>query len=216
MVDIDTNEGPVKRVMKAIVVGEMGTGKTSIIRRSVHNTYTEFYKSTIGVDFANKELELNGSPISLQLWDIAGQERYGNMTHVYYQEAVAAFVVFDVTRLQTYAAVSEWKADIDSKVFTANNEHIPCILIGNKIDLCPNGWDKTDAEVEEFCREHGFMGYMATSASTGTGIEEAVTKLVKYVVDNNIEPLSVRDAKTVKLEKADGKKQPEQNGKCCK
>ena len=216
MVDIDTNEGQVKRVIKAIVVGEPGTGKTSIIRRSVQNTYTEFYKSTIGVDFANKELELDGVPISLQLWDIAGQERYGNMTHVYYQEAVAAFVVFDVARLQTFSAITEWKNDIDAKVFTSKNEHIPCLLIGNKIDLYPEGWEKTDEEVNEFCREHGFIGFVKTSASTGEGIEEAVTTLVQHVIKNHIEPLSARDAKTVQLDNPDGKRNADSGGKCCK
>lgn len=54
----------------------------------------------------------------MQLWDIAGQERFGNMTRVYYKEAVGAFVVFDVTRFQTYEAASKWKSDIDSKVFS--------------------------------------------------------------------------------------------------
>jgi hypothetical protein len=54
--------------------------------------------------------------VRLQLWDIAGQERFGNMTRVYYREAVGAFVVFDVTRVATFEAVQKWKNDIDSKV----------------------------------------------------------------------------------------------------
>jgi Ras-related protein Rab-32 len=54
--------------------------------------------------------------VRLQLWDIAGQERFGNMTRVYYKEAVGAFIVFDVTRASTFEAVHKWKHDIDSKV----------------------------------------------------------------------------------------------------
>ena len=106
-------------VFKVLVVGEMGTGKTSLIRQYVQGFFSEFYKTTIGVDFANKDIEWNNNTtISLQLWDIAGQERYGNMTHVYYQEACAAFVVFDVTRAPSFDLVSNWKNDIDDKVFT--------------------------------------------------------------------------------------------------
>ena len=54
--------------------------------------------------------------VRLQLWDIAGQERFGNMTRVYYKDAVAAFVVFDVTRAESFQAVQRWKDDLDSKV----------------------------------------------------------------------------------------------------
>jgi GTPase SAR1 family protein len=61
------------------------------------------------------------------------------MTHVYYQEAVAAFVVFDVTRITSLDMVTEWKKDIDLKVFTSEEKAIPCILLGTKIDLCEDG-----------------------------------------------------------------------------
>jgi GTPase SAR1 family protein len=69
------------------------------------------------VDFALKVINWDqNTVVRLQLWDIAGQERFGNMTRVYYREAVGAFVVFDVTRVATFEAVQKWKNDIDSKV----------------------------------------------------------------------------------------------------
>jgi Ras-related protein Rab-32 len=69
----------------------------------------------------------------LQLWDIAGQERFGNMTRVYYKEAVGAFVVFDVTRLSTFEAVQMWKSDLDNKVLLPNGKPIPAVLLANKV-----------------------------------------------------------------------------------
>jgi GTPase SAR1 family protein len=72
---------------------------------------------------------------SKQLWDIAGQERFGNMTRVYYKEAVGAFVVFDVTRTDTFAAVEKWKNDLDTKVLLPDGRPIPCILVGLKKKL---------------------------------------------------------------------------------
>jgi small GTP-binding protein len=99
MVDftLSDSQDQVKKVLKVLVVGEMGTGKTSLIRQYAQGVFSEFYKTTIGVDFASKDLEWDDhTSIILQLWDIGGQERYGNMTHIYYQEAVAPFVVFVV------------------------------------------------------------------------------------------------------------------------
>lgn len=62
-----------------------------------------------------------------------GQERFGNMTRVYYKEAVGAFIVFDVTRSATFDAVLKWKQDLDSKVQLADGSHIPCVLLANKV-----------------------------------------------------------------------------------
>ena len=63
----------------------------------------------------------------------AGQERFGSMTRVYYKEAVAAFVVFDVTRSVTFDAVMKWKNDLDQKVQLANGDCVPCVLLANKV-----------------------------------------------------------------------------------
>lgn len=63
----------------------------------------------------------------------SGQERFGNMTRVYYKEAVGAFIVFDVTRASTFDAVVKWKQDLDSKVQMADGSPIPCVLLANKV-----------------------------------------------------------------------------------
>ena len=215
MVDlVSADDGPMKKILKVLVVGEMGTGKTSIIRQYVQGFFSEFYKTTIGVDFANKDLPWDeNTKISLQLWDIAGQERYGNMTHVYYQEAVGAFVVFDITRAASLEMVVEWKKDIDSKVFTSEDKPIPCLLLGNKIDLCPDGkWAKTKEQMDAFVEENKFIGYFETSARNGTNISAATDFLVKHIMDNKIEPNSPKD------EGVDLTAPPQQrrSGGCCK
>lgn len=62
-----------------------------------------------------------------------GQERFGNMTRVYYKEAVGCFIVFDVTRVSTFEAVAKWKNDLDAKVQLPDGSKIPCVLLANKV-----------------------------------------------------------------------------------
>jgi len=175
---------------KVLVVGDIGTGKTSIIKRFVHNIFSVHYKSTIGVDFALKVLNWdNTSVVRLQLWDIAGQERFGNMTRVYYKEAVGAVVVFDVTRSGTFDAVQKWKSDIDSKVtLPPDNRPIPVVLLGNKIDLAKEAFQKTPAQMEKYCEDNGFIGWFETSAKDNTNIEKAFKFLVSKILENDKVP----------------------------
>ncbi|ELR24994.1 lightoid family protein [Acanthamoeba castellanii str. Neff] len=172
-------EGVSEYLYKVLVVGDMGTGKTAIIRRYVNNMYSDSYKSTIGVDFALKEINWDSKTlVRLQLWDIAGQERYGNMTRVYYKEAVGAFVVFDITRNSSFEAVKKWKQDIDSKV-TLHDQPIPVVLLANKCDLVKNPCN--EEVMNEYCREHGFAAWFTTSAKENVNVDEAVTALVSAI-----------------------------------
>ena len=192
----DSEEGTevIQTAFKILVVGEMGTGKTSLIRQYVNNEFSEYYRTTIGVDFASKKLQWDPHTIiSANLWDVAGQERFSSMTGVYFREAIAALVVFDLTRLNTLEMSKAWKKDIDMKVFTADDKPIPCILVGNKCDLVKDGWDKTDEEMKQFCDEFGFIGFFKTSALSGENLDEAFNFLIKYIIDNNIEPENTRE-----------------------
>lgn len=196
MVDIDREGGQerMKKILKILVVGDMGTGKTSLIRQYVHGFFSEFYRSTIGVDFAHKDIQFGDKLlINLQLWDISGQERFGSVTHMYYQAAVGALVVFDVTVPQNLNVVQIWKKDIDAKVFTSDDKPIPCLLIGNKIDLVPDGWEKSKEEMDKFAMDNGFIGYFETSAAAATNVAEANEFLMKYIIDNDIHPMQPKE-----------------------
>ncbi|XP_055320609.1 mucin-5AC isoform X1 [Sitodiplosis mosellana] len=182
------SSSPEKRehLYKILVIGELGTGKTSFIKRYVHQFFSQNYRATIGVDFALKVLNWDQNTIiRLQLWDIAGQERFGNMTRVYYKEAVGAFIVFDVTRSATFDAVIKWKQDLDSKVQLPNGSPIPCILIANKCDQSKQGIVNTPAKMDEYVKEHGFAGWFETSAKENINIEEAARALVNKILLND-------------------------------
>jgi len=171
---------------KVLVVGEANTGKTSIIKRFVHGIFSHNYKSTIGVDFALKVLDWDEqSIVRLQLWDIAGQERFGNMTRVYYKEAKGALLVFDVTDVKSFEAVKKWKNDIDAKVLLPDETPIPVVLLANKADLPAEGLAASAEKMDDFCREHGFEGWFETSAKENMNIDEASRFLVGRILEND-------------------------------
>ncbi|MCI4388247.1 hypothetical protein PGIGA_G00083300 [Pangasianodon gigas] len=167
---------------KILVIGDLGVGKTSIIKRYVHQTYSTNYRATIGVDFALKVLNWDSETVRLQLWDIAGQERFGNMTRVYYREAMGAFIVFDVTRPTTFEAVTKWKEDLDSKLTLANGKSITTVLLANKCDQSKDILVNNGLKMDQFCQENGFVGWFETSAKENLNINEAANFLVKHII----------------------------------
>jgi len=183
------DDGVTEYLYKILVVGDIGTGKTSIIKRFVHNIFSMHYKSTIGVDFALKVINWDPkTEVRLQLWDIAGQERFGNMTRVYYKEAVGAFIVFDVTRISTFEAVAKWKADIDAKVtYGPDDKPIPVVLLANKCDLAKEGgYVKNATEMDKYTNENGFIKWFETSAKDNVNIDKAAKFLVQHILENDI------------------------------
>ena len=94
----------------------------------------------------------------------SGQERFGNMTRVYYREAMGAFIVFDVTRPTTFEAVAKWKEDLDSKLMLANGQSIATVLLANKCDQGRDVLTNNAIKMDQFCKDHGFVGWFETSA----------------------------------------------------
>ncbi|KAH6925541.1 hypothetical protein HPB50_006889 [Hyalomma asiaticum] len=168
-------------LFKVLVIGDFGVGKTSLIRRYTEGVFNPAYKITIGVDFSIKQLIYDSKKhITLQLWDIAGHERFGYMTRVYYKYAAAAVIVYDLSRPTTLQSVLKWKADLTAKVEQPNGRPLPVLLVANKCDL---GTLPHNARfLSDFCQEHGFAGWFPTSAKEDININEAMRCLVEEVL----------------------------------
>ncbi|KAL3992042.1 guanine nucleotide-binding protein subunit alpha-14 [Sarotherodon galilaeus] len=177
-----------EHLYKILVIGDLGVGKTSIIKRYVHHNFSPNYRATIGVDFALKVLNWDQETVRLQLWDIAGQERFGNMTRVYYREAMGAFIVFDVTRPASFEA------------------HVATVLLANKCDQGRDVLTNNGIKMEQFCQENGFVGWYETSAKENINIDEAANCLVKHIIASEKDMLQseVPDTITPQLEKDKG------------
>ena len=93
----------------------------------------------------------------------SGQERFGSMTRVYYKEAVAAFIVFDVTRSVTFDAVMKWKNDLDQKVQLPNGDCVPCVLLANKVMMLAGLLEEVALACLIFDTTNGFMALLRFS-----------------------------------------------------
>ncbi|KAG0188069.1 rab32, member RAS oncoprotein [Apophysomyces sp. BC1034] len=162
---------------------------THLLDAAIASNENELLREKIGVDFALKVIQWSPEIIvRLQLWDIAGQERFGNMTRVYYKEALGAFVVYDVTRTQTFEGVTKWKEDIDAKVSLPGawgGGHIPVVLLANKSDLIAEGHGQpvNVSEMNRFCEDNGFVKWFETSAKDNTNIDEAARDLITAILN---------------------------------
>jgi len=174
-------------IAKVLVVGNVATGKTSVIKRYVRNTFSKDYQTTIGVDFALKRVQTDGTDINVQLWDIAGQERFAGLSRIFYTHAVAAIIVFDLFDKASFQAAVNWKQDIDAKVFLPSGAPIPVLLLGNKVDLVEENQTPkvSDEEIQQMMKEHKFFAAYKCSAKSSENIKKACRHLVSQIVKNN-------------------------------
>lgn len=118
-------------IFKVLLVGDSGVGKTNITTRFVKDQFDFESKATIGVEYASKKLKIDGMNIKAQIWDTAGQERYQSITRAYYRGSKGAFIVFDISKKQSFESVENWLAELKKSA----DQNITVILIGNKCDL---------------------------------------------------------------------------------
>lgn len=168
-------------LVKIIVIGNSLVGKTSFIHRYVNNGFRPDYKSTIGVDFAIKQVQTStNKTVKVQLWDIAGQERFTYLTRAYYKDASGCVLMFDLGSIPSFESVRKWKADLDAKVRTVNGTLLPCILVANKSDKSPASVSDTDIQL--LCEELLFVGWTKTSVKEGTMIKESMGYLLDIIL----------------------------------
>ncbi|HKL88891.1 MAG TPA: GTP-binding protein [Salinibacter sp.] len=171
--------------VKIIVIGPVGSGKTSIVRRFVHDHFMQNYKATIGVDFCRKNAYLPESnhKVDLNFWDLAGDDRFNSVSSIYYRNAVGVFVVFDVTRPSTVQGALKWYHQLDERY--EEEDRPPVVFLANKIDL------KRQTNYEEIAglvdapgtplAEKKVGGVIETSAKDDVDIDKAVQLMLALV-----------------------------------
>ncbi|KAI3788085.1 hypothetical protein L2E82_00735 [Cichorium intybus] len=154
-------------LFKIVLIGDSGVGKSNILSRFTRNEFCLESKSTIGVEFASKTLEVDGKTIKAQIWDTAGQERYRAITSAYYRGAVGALLVYDITKRPTFDNLQRWLRELREHA----DANIVLMMAGNKSDLKHL---RAVAEQEgQYLAEKEGLSFLETSALESHNIEKA-------------------------------------------
>jgi Ras-related protein Rab-7L1 len=188
-----------KGIAKVLVIGDVSTGKTSLIRRYTKGKFDESYAATIGVEFSLKEFKSSqtGAKLSIQLWDVAGQERFAGMNRIFYQHAVGAIIVYDVTNKSSFENALKWKKDVNDKVFLPSGQPIPVLLLGNKLDMVADAKEEQgfrQEEAESVISDQAFHSHQWVSAKTGEHVQETIDLLAESISAESEEQKKIKHA----------------------
>ncbi|KAM6165746.1 ras-related protein Rab-26 [Erethizon dorsatum] len=159
---------------KVMLVGDSGVGKTCLLVRFKDGAFLAgTFISTVGIDFRNKVLDVDGMKVKLQIWDTAGQERFRSVTHAYYRDAHALLLLYDVTNKASFDNIQAWLTEIQEYA----QDDVVLMLLGNKVDSAQERVVKRE-DGEKLAKEYG-LPYMETSAKTGINVDLAFTAIAK-------------------------------------
>ncbi|MFS8023599.1 Ras-related protein YPT3 [Helianthus anomalus] len=165
-------------LFKLVLIGDSGVGKSNLLSRFTRNEFNLETKSTIGVEFATRSLNVDGKVIKAQIWDTAGQERvclYRAITSAYYRGAVGALLVYDVTRHATFESIERWLKELRDHT----DPNIVVMLIGNKSDL--RHLLAVSTEDGKALAEKESLYFMETSALEATNVENAFSEVITQI-----------------------------------
>ncbi|TFK41005.1 ras family-domain-containing protein [Crucibulum laeve] len=117
--------------VKLVLLGEAAVGKSSVVLRFVSNEFQPNKEPTIGAAFLTQKCRLEDRVLRYEIWDTAGQERFHSLAPMYYRNAQAAVVVYDVTKASSLEKAKSWVKELQRQA----NPNIVIALAGNKVDL---------------------------------------------------------------------------------
>ena len=191
---------------KVVLLGEMLTGKTSLISRLVDNTFNYNETSTFVASNFSKEIEyseFNGITLTLQIWDTAGQEKFRSVNKIFYKEAAVVILVYDITNERSFEQLKTyWYQEVKQK----GEKNVVFAVAGNKCDLFSD--EKiSEKEGREFANEIGAV-FFQTSPLSNINVSELFKEVGKvYLQKNGLD----KDNEFIKL---NGKKKKKKEG-CC-
>jgi len=154
-------------ICKILLSGDAGVGKSKLMERFVDGTWNEAYEVTIGVNFKIQLIEVDGRTFKLQLWDTAGPEGFRAITQSYYRGSDIVYLVYDITRRDTFNNLRTWMGEI-----THYSPTVKVVLVGTKLDL-PEKRQVSTSEAQQYALQNGISKFFEVSCKTGKNVVDA-------------------------------------------
>ncbi|CAG02018.1 unnamed protein product, partial [Tetraodon nigroviridis] len=196
-----------KVLLKVIILGDSGVGKTSLMNQYVNKKFSNQYKATIGADFLTKEVMVDDRLVTMQIWDTAGQERFQSLGVAFYRGADCCVLVFDVTAPNTFKTLDSWRDEFLIQASPRDPENFPFVVLGNKIDLENRQVSPDEAEpaamvavtsallcfqvttkrAQAWCQSKNNIPYFETSAKEAINVEQAFQTIARNALKQETE-----------------------------
>ena len=165
-----------KKVLKLLLLGDGGVGKTTLINRFVYGEFKDSTTMTIAMDAFTKDLTLNSINYQLMIYDISGQERFRFMVEKYMKGAHGALLLFDLTLMSSFVNIEKWMTLV-RKFY----DNLPVILIAAKYDLKEFSM-VGDILAKKTQKKFKMVDYIKTSSKSGMNVDLAFERLAQFAI----------------------------------
>eukprot|EP00450_Noctiluca_scintillans_P012585 CAMPEP_0194490876 /NCGR_PEP_ID=MMETSP0253-20130528/9948_1 /TAXON_ID=2966 /ORGANISM="Noctiluca scintillans" /LENGTH=208 /DNA_ID=CAMNT_0039331557 /DNA_START=12 /DNA_END=638 /DNA_ORIENTATION=- len=203
-----------KVLLKVIILGDSGVGKTSLMNQYVNKRFTSQYKATIGADFLTKEVIVGDRVVTMQIWDTAGQERFQSLGVAFYRGADACILVHDITNAKSFAGLDSWRDEFLAQACPRDAEKFPFVILGNKVDReveRKTPFAKAKAWSEKFSQP--YPNY-ETSAKDATNVDLAFQEIANIALMREAQEEAIYVPQTFPLNDANSNNNMAKKG-CC-
>lgn len=176
-----------KVLLKVVILGDSGVGKTSLMNQYVNKKFSNQYKATIGADFLTKEVMVDDQLVTLQIWDTAGQERFQSLGVAFYRGADCCVLVHDVNNVKSFETLESWRDEFLLQASPRDPDSFPFVVLGNKIDLEDGKRQVSHKRASAWCQQKGDIPYFETSAKAATNVDEAFQIIARNALQQESE-----------------------------
>ena len=206
--------------IKILIVGDMATGKTSVIKRYTDDVFELTNAATIVVNFKTKIMKINGIQYNIHFWDIPGQDRNAVVTGTFARDAQGIIYCCEANKEETRKNLKKWEEALKSK---EKIDNISKIIIENKCDMLgdKSKYNENTDNLKLISNELGCLNFFRTSAKEGYNINDAINYLINEIIKN----IKIADIENYnnnnynnnpnKLLKKQNHKGNNKNKKCC-
>ena len=170
---------PFQVLFKVVLTGDSGVGKTKLLQRYVHNEFHLDGSSTVGIEFAFRDVEIQGKIVRVQVWDTGGQERYRCITNAYYRRAAGVVVVYDIGNRRSFESVPRWVAEAREKT----EPNVPILILANKSDLMARQVSRDEGRQQAAKLD---LQLFETSALDAFNVDESFESLAKELLKREV------------------------------